>query len=277
MLVRNKIVMLGKVVLVGGGLVGAIMVGFRSPDQNWNIMEQALQASGGTFQKQPLNLPSYDPKNCSRMVNGHCDDVDGGGWTYKTNENKCTYVETSPEINNAPKDNRAVVALPNIFPDVQSVLDFGGGVGVYLTGFRNKGIFKLVTVEPHSLQGCLFQGIEQDTTDWINSPQWKLPKKAYDLVMTIEVLEHIPVAFHQHVIQSLAQATSKWLLFSAAHPGQPGEGHIGPSMKGRDQWIQEIQNWTSLVVDQPKTDMLYNASGAGSLLKTNAVIFQKVR
>lgn len=216
----------------------------------------------------------YDPKNCSRLVNGHCDDVDGGAWTYRSDVGHCTYWETTPESNNAPKDGDAVVGLPRVFPEVTSVLDFGGGVGVFLTGFRNTGVRTLVTVEPQPLGDCLFAGIQQDTTDWINTPLTNLPKHKFDLVMSMEVAEHIPVHFHRHILQALAQATSKWLLFSAAHPGQAGEGHVGPSMKWKQQWIHEIHNWTTLRLDESKTSQFHNSSNRR--LRMNSAVFRKV-
>ena len=217
----------------------------------------------------------YDPKNCSRLVNGHCDDEQGGAWTYRSDGGHCTYTETTPEINNAPKDVDAVVALPGVFPDVTSVLDFGGGVGVFLTGFRNQGLTTLVTVEPQPLGDCLFAGIQQDTTDWINTPLSRLPANKFGLVMSMEVAEHIPVRFHRHILQAMAQATSKWLLFSAAHPGQAGEGHVGPSMKWKQQWIHEIHNWTTLRLDEPKTRLFHNSSNRR--LRMNSAIFRKMK
>ena len=220
-----------------------------------------------------LPVPSYDPRSCSHLVDGHCDDEDGGAWTYKSGTGRCSYVETTPEINNAPKDHVAVAGLPGVFPDVTSVMDFGGGVGVYMTGFRNKGLTTLVTVEPHPLGPCLFAGIQQDTTDWINTPLSMLPSNKFDLVMSIVVVEHIPVQFHRHVLQALEQATSKCLLLSAAHPGQAGEGHVGPSMKWKTQWIEEVQNWTSLRFDKPKTTEFHKTSM--KLLKTNSAVFRK--
>jgi Methyltransferase domain len=206
-------------------------------------------------------------------VDGRCDDADGGAWTYKSGGGRCSYVETTPETNNAPKDPVAVAGLPGVFPEVTSVMDFGGGVGVYLTGFRNKGVTTLVTVEPHSLGDCLFAGIQQDTTDWINSPLSMLPLNKFDLVMSIEVVEHIPVQFHRHILQALEKATSKWLLLSAAHPGQPGKGHVGPSMKWIQQWIEEVHNWTSLRLDEPKTTQFHNSSK--KLLQMNSAVFRK--
>jgi hypothetical protein len=218
----------------------------------------------------------YDPKKCARMVNGHCDDEDGGAWRYRDGTDRCTYVEDSPVSNNAPQDWMAVQKLPEVFPDVRSVMDFGGGPGTYLTGLRNGGVATLVTVEPHPLGDCLFANVTQDPTDWVNAPLSELPSGAFDLVMTIEVLEHIPVAHHEHVVLALAQATTAWLLFSAAQPGQGGEGHVGPSMKTREQWTEEIQRWTEnrLIVDEVKTALFH--AGLSGLLLRNSVIFRKV-
>jgi hypothetical protein len=214
---------------------------------------------------------NYNPKTCQHLIDGHCDDSDGGAWTYQSQDGNCTYVEYSADSNNAPKDYNAVQGLPQLFPNIESVLDFGGGVGVYLTGFRNNGVSRLVTVEPHPFGNCLFAGIQQDTTDWINTPIEELPNQEFDLVMTIEAAEHIPVQFHKHLLQALAKATKKWLFFSAAHPGQDGEGHIGPSMKTRDQWIQEIHEWTSLRFDAQKTNQMQNITGY--ILQMNGAIF----
>mmetsp|Transcript_19885 Transcript_19885/g.42853 ORF Transcript_19885/g.42853 Transcript_19885/m.42853 type:complete len:341 (-) Transcript_19885:92-1114(-) len=217
-------------------------------------------------------LPKYDPLKCSKMVNGHCRDEEGGAWSYRKADGTCTHTE-----DRVPKDRGAVRALPKIFPDVKDgVLDFGGGVGAYMTSFRDAGVKNLVVMEPHDLAGCLFKGLRQERTDLVNTPLSELPKRQYDLVMTIEVCEHFPVEHHPHVIAALTQASRKWLLFSAAHPGQPGEGHVGPSMKWRKEWVAEITEQThgEWVLDQEKTDELHEAS-IFSLLKDNAFIMKR--
>jgi Methyltransferase domain len=257
-----------------------IIIYLRYPNDYPNNQQQQIQqrpsvsvSSSSLSLSLSLSNSSYDPKKCQNLIHGHCNDNnDGGAWTYQNKDGNCTYIETSATSNNAPRDSEAVLGLPNLFPNIESVLDFGGGVGVYLTGFRNAGVSKLVTVEPHPFGPCLFAGIQQDTTDWINTPLDKLPNKEYDLVMTIEVAEHVPVNFHPHLLQALAQATKKWLFFSAAHPGQAGEGHIGPSMKTREQWIQEIHNWTSLRYDAEKTKEFHQL--CHRMLRRNSAIFQ---
>lgn len=211
-------------------------------------------------------ISTYDPAKCQNMVNGHCQDQGGGAWSYRNEDGSCAHTES-----NAPRDQGAINSLHDIFPDVKSVMDFGGGLGPYLTAFRDHAE-RLVTVEPFDLEGCVFQGISHNQTDVVNTPLDRLPYKEFDLVMTIEVLEHIPVGFHAHVIVALTQATKQYLLFSAAHPGQDGEGHVGPSMKRREQWIEEITNFGKLQVHWEKTKAFWE--GSGSLLKENSVIFE---
>lgn len=211
---------------------------------------------------------SYDPKNCTLFKNGSCEDEDGGAWSYKSEKGSCVYSERQ-----VPRDSNAANFLPTLFPGGESILDFGGGVGAYLVGFRNANFKTLVTVEPQPLGNCLFKGLQQDMTDWINTPLNQLPKDKYDVVMTIEVAEHIPVHFHQHLLKALAQATKKYVVFSAAHPGQAGQGHVGPSMKPIEQWKEEAKEWASLTVNDDMTQRLHNVSSR--LLRRNCVIFQK--
>jgi hypothetical protein len=220
---------------------------------------------------------TYNPTACQNMIDGHCDDEDGGAWSYRNSKGKCAHTEQ-----NAPRAWRVTGMFYDMFhrnDTIKSVLDFGGGLGVYLLDFRQKGHYSpqdLVTMEPYPLGDCLFANLTQDTTNLLATPLSKVPENKYDLVMTIEVLEHIPAQHHTHVVQALCKMTSKYLFFSAAHPGQSGEGHVGPSMKTRDEWVAEIIAATpSMQVDKKLTDALWEASPPGTFLHRNAVILRK--
>merc|ERR1712194_321484 len=62
----------------------------------------------------------------------------------------------------------------------------------------------------------------------------------FELVLSLEVAEHIPPEFQEELISRLAAATKKYLVFSAARPGQGGTGHIDESMHKRDWWIERF-------------------------------------
>jgi len=62
----------------------------------------------------------------------------------------------------------------------------------------------------------------------------------HELVISFEVAEHIPPQFHPQLIRSLAEASSKYLIFSAARPGQGGTGHVNESMHRAEWWIERF-------------------------------------
>jgi len=228
---------------------------------------------GGQKVNQFNGRKKYDPLDCKHMVNGHCQDDDGKAWSYRDETGNCIHTTEDEYPGNVGASQHLQVLL-----NPTSVLDFGGGVGVYLRAFRDSGINdtqRLVIVEPKDLGTCLFHGLNQDTRDWLHTPLSALPFKEHDLTMTIEVLEHIPIQFHQHLLKALAQASRFWLVLSAAHPGQPGEGHVGPSMKWREEWIQLVQNWTNFSYDE-QMNTEFRKFKIGRLFRQNAAIFRRI-
>lgn len=55
-------------------------------------------------------------------------------------------------------------------------------------------------------------------------PQYWLPR--YDWVLSMEVLEHIPAAYENVVLDNIVRAAGHGAVLSWAPPGQPGLGHI---------------------------------------------------
>jgi 2-polyprenyl-3-methyl-5-hydroxy-6-metoxy-1,4-benzoquinol methylase len=216
----------------------------------------------------------YDPLQCQHNQGGKCHDVEGGAWTYKRRNGQCVHNEQT-----IPGNRDFIRNLPRYFPGVRQnkgVLDFGGGLGIYLTGFRNHSRIpkqNLVTMEPHALGKCLLNGITQDTTNLVETDLKQLPIGRYDMIMTIEVLEHIPVQHHQHLIDAFTKMSNQWLIFSAAHPGQPGQGHVGPSMKTRVEWIAQITKNKQWIYDATKSQQVL--ATALELLQQNLVVFRK--
>jgi hypothetical protein len=121
-----------------------------------------------------------------------------------------------------------------VLPKVDSVVDFGPGSGFWLHAAHELGIKKLqgfglpYTVEiPRELQDyvdpkpCLCD-------PWFTEANFNKPVKTsekYDLVLCLEVAEHIPVEHEDVLLKSLTNA-GDFILFSAAIPYQWGEGHV---------------------------------------------------
>ena len=141
----------------------------------------------------------------------------------------------------------------------KSTLEFGCGLGTtsdFLARFVPGGS-KVVCVEPEAMLGEVFgEGSSQafphrplQLSMLSFAPEAKqcsdalyTPEMDFELVLSLEVAEHVPPEFTDELIQRLATATSKYLVFSAARPGQGGTGHIDESMHDREWWIERFTN-----------------------------------
>lgn len=56
------------------------------------------------------------------------------------------------------------------------------------------------------------------------SPQ--ILDRRFDLVLSIEVAEHIPLDKHEFLFDYLVARAGNWIVFSGARPGQGGHGHV---------------------------------------------------
>ena len=61
--------------------------------------------------------------------------------------------------------------------------------------------------------------------------------KKYDMAMSLEVAEHLPEESADGFVKGLCMS-SDIVLFSAAHPGQGGDGHINEQPK--EYWIEKF-------------------------------------
>jgi len=68
-----------------------------------------------------------------------------------------------------------------------------------------------------------------------------LIERGFDLVLSVEVAEHIPVEYHPKLIKTLAKATRKLLVFSASRPEQQGTGHLLSSSFVADEWVTKFE------------------------------------
>lgn len=142
-------------------------------------------------------------------------------------------------------------ALVEMFGDVQSVLDVGCGLGLYLKPFA--AIDKIADgIEP------LFQtnenGINIIQADIIRG---NLVIGDYDVVFCLEVLEHIPRNDHDVVIDFLCTHAKKYVVFSGAVPNQGGSGHIAE--RPAWEWQNEFTRRT-MVIDPKRTASLRDAA-----------------
>ena len=140
-----------------------------------------------------------------------------------------------------------------------SVLEFGCGLGTtsdFLARFAPGGS-RVVCVEPEAMLGEVFGGAGSSEHPFPRRPlqlamlsfapeakscsdQLFHTDMQFELVLSLEVAEHIPPEHTSELIERLARATTKYLVFSAARPGQGGTGHLDESMHDRSWWIEQF-------------------------------------
>jgi SAM-dependent methyltransferase len=124
----------------------------------------------------------------------------------------------------------------NVRPE--STVDFGAGTGRYVEEFRRRGA--KATGFEYSKKARKFAR-KQYAIDLLpfDLTSKKLSPVQTDLAMSLEVAEHIPHDLAIRLVQ-LCTASAPTVLFSAARPGQPGQGHIN---------CRPISEWQALFVE----------------------------
>ena len=170
------------------------------------------------------------------------------------------------------KENAEIIlsSLLKVFPHVKSAIDFGCGIGVWLSAMKNLGVEQIQGYDGH----------------WVDKNQLVIPKecftevdldsavdlnKKYDLAISIEVAEHLPENSAEMFVETLTKA-SDIVLFSAAIPYQRGQNHVNEQWQ--DYWYNIFQKFDyeptniirSIVWDNDKIAAIY---------KQNMVLYVK--
>jgi hypothetical protein len=118
-----------------------------------------------------------------------------------------------------------------------SVIDFGCGLGRYLTGFQ--------------AQGARIHGVEgfSEAREHAEIPNEALTihdlrepleiNEQYDLALCIETAEHIPPAYADTLVDTITSAAPR-VVFTAAPPGNGGTHHVNEA--SREYWIDKFQS-----------------------------------
>ncbi|WP_254272418.1 class I SAM-dependent methyltransferase [Haloarcula marina] len=118
-----------------------------------------------------------------------------------------------------------------------SVIDFGCGLGRYLTGFQAHG----ATV--HGVEGFSEARDHAEIPDaalTIHDLREPLELDArYDLALCIETAEHIPARFADTLVDTLTAAAPR-VVFTAAPPGHKGTHHVNEAP--REYWIEKFES-----------------------------------
>jgi len=115
----------------------------------------------------------------------------------------------------------------------KSVIDVGAGPGIYLVPFKERGCQVL------AIDGCPAGGesVAPEEFQIVDLRAAWDPPQVFDLALCIEVGEHLHFEFHDTLVATLVKC-APLIYFSAARPGQGGEGHYGEATK--EYWLEKF-------------------------------------
>lgn len=107
----------------------------------------------------------------------------------------------------------------------KSVVDVGGGIGIWLKEFENERIKDILLIEgPWAEKDQIL--IESSKLKEVNFEEGKISlDRRFDLVVSLEVAEHLPKKSAENFVDSLTNLGDV-ILFSAAIPFQDGTNHL---------------------------------------------------
>lgn len=131
----------------------------------------------------------------------------------------------------------AVDALLRACPDLRSVVDYGCGTGVYLHELAKRGI-SVQGYEYSARARAVAKQLYRIDVAPFDLNHFPCDAASYDLSLCIEVAHYLPPALGDRLVD-LCAANVRRALFSAAHPGQHGFGHV--NAQPREYWIERFQ------------------------------------
>jgi len=127
--------------------------------------------------------------------------------------------------------------LPELLPN--SIIDFGCGTGTWLAAAKaiNRNI-EVVGIDGDYVNRDMLMIDESSFIPFDLTKFIDLERK-FDLAISLEVAEHIDEEYADSFIDNICRHSDK-VLFSAAHVGQGGDGHVNE--QPMEYWINKFSN-----------------------------------
>jgi len=174
------------------------------------------------------------------------------------------------EVHNLDDPQRIVPVLIDKFKP-KSVLDVGCGIGNFLSEFKKGGVQKVLGVDGAWVDRKILHKYlnEEEFQDSDLEKPIKLDQK-YDLVISLEVAEHLKLSSAEIFVKSLVDA-GDIVVFSAAIPGQGGQNHVNE--QPLSYWKKIFESYDFSLYDELRS-MIWNDTSVSWWYRQNMVIFK---
>jgi len=123
------------------------------------------------------------------------------------------------------------------FGEVNSAIDVGCGVGTFLSVIKEKGCSSIKGIDGPWVDPKLLQ-IDERYFEVRDLSGKLTAEQKFDLAICLEVAEHVPESNADELIRFLCKS-GKYVLFSAAIPGQGGENHVNEQWQ--EYWSEKFR------------------------------------
>lgn len=164
---------------------------------------------------------------------------------------------------------KKVIAVLQNYYCPKSVIDVGCGIGTWLKAWSEAGVDDYKGYDINQIEECdLFVGRDKiEIVDLTAS----FPTKRVDLVMALEVAEHLPPDYSETFIKNVTEI-SDIVLFSAALPMQAGANHI--NTQPLKFWVEIFKKYNYLCFDIIRPQII-NEPDVAPWYKQNVLLFVK--
>jgi cyclopropane fatty-acyl-phospholipid synthase-like methyltransferase len=159
----------------------------------------------------------------------------------------------------------------------ETLLDIGCGIGSYLESAKKHGLKDIYGID---ISEAAKKYTPEEIQYYIEYEDCTKPLsffgRTFDVVISFETAEHIDPEGTRQFVKNLVDATGKYLLFSAAPPGQDGCGHINCQTK--EYWIGQFVFNHKLNYGNVMTKIIsdeWRKLGAPNYICDNLIVFKR--
>jgi len=165
---------------------------------------------------------------------------------------------------------RILLVVQRSYGPIQSAIDVGCGVGTFLKVLREMGTSDVLGVDGSWVDEDLLEiASSESVKDNLEDPQ-SVGRK-FDLAICLEVAEHLPNENADSLVHFLVEL-SDLVLFSAAIPGQGGEGHVNEQWQS--YWAQKFANYGYETLDSIRCE-IWNDPEVLYWYKQNTLVYRR--
>jgi SAM-dependent methyltransferase len=156
-----------------------------------------------------------------------------------------------------------------------SVIDIGCGSGALLVALRKLGVHRLLGLDAAEAGLDIAQARGLDTRKFDIVTDKLLYSACYDVAVSMETAEHLPASAADHYVELLC-SLAPVIIFTAAHPGQGGIGHLNEQPPEYWKGYFKAHDFQPLEELVSAWQPAWRAAGVADFYTNNLMIFQRI-